>query len=127
MDRTTTPIRVRALEGAVWILDRTLAACVRRLPATGAHPPDMAALLRDDVAVEHPYAATERLLVFQVLERPAVRSRAELEIALSDIEPLSICEALRALEAEGVLYTYGEQVLASGCVQYLDKLGFISL
>jgi hypothetical protein len=127
MDRTTTPLRVRALRGTIWVLDRALAACVRSLPVAGAHPPAIAALFRDDVAVEHPHAATERLLVFQVLERPGVRSRAELEIALSDIEPLSICEALRALEAEGVLYTHGEQVLASGCVQYLDKLGSISL
>jgi hypothetical protein len=127
MDRITTPIRVRALEETVWILDRVLAACVRRLDIADATPPDIDAMLRGERAVEHADTATERLIVLQILERPGPRSRAELEIALRDVEPLSICEALRALEAEGVLYTYGEHVLASGCVQHLDRLGFISL
>lgn len=127
MHRITTLIRVRALEGTVWILDRTLASCVRRLDVADANPPDIDALLQGERTVEHADTATERLLVLQVLERPGPRSRAELEIALSDIKPLAICEALRALEAEGVLYTLGEQVLASGCAQHLDRLGFISL
>jgi hypothetical protein len=125
MHRITTLIRVPALERTVWILDRTLAACVRHLDVADANPPD--ALLQGERTVEHADTATERLIVLQVLERSGQRSRAELEIALSDIEPLAICEALRALEAEAVLYTLGEQVLASGCVQHLDRLGFISL
>jgi hypothetical protein len=46
---------------------------------------------------------------------------------LSDVEPLAISDALTALEAEGVLYTGGEQVWASRCAQYLDELGFIGV
>ena len=127
MDRSTTPVRVRALRATIWVLDRALAACVRSLPAASAHPPDMATLFRDDVAVEHPHAAAERLLVFQILERPGVRSRAELEIALGDIEPFTASDAFSTLEAEGVLHTSGERVWASRCVRHLDTLGFISV
>jgi hypothetical protein len=46
---------------------------------------------------------------------------------LGDVEPLAISDALRALEAKGVLYTGGEQVWASRCARYLDELGFIGV
>jgi hypothetical protein len=127
MNRIIRPIRVRALEGTVRMLGRVLAACARALHAAGVSPPDIDAMFRGRVAVEHTDTVIERLLVLQVLERPGPRSRAELEVTLGDVEPLAISDALTALEAEGVLYTGGEQVWASRCVRYLDERGFIGV
>jgi hypothetical protein len=84
MSRITRPIRVRALEGTVRMLGRVLAACARALHAAGVSPPDIDAMFRGGVRVEHRDAVIERLLVLQVLERPGSRSRAELEVALGD-------------------------------------------
>lgn len=67
------------------------------------------------------------MLVLQVLDRQGPRSRAKLETALGDVQPLAISDALTALEADGVLYTGGEQVWASRCARYLDELGFIGV
>jgi DNA-binding HxlR family transcriptional regulator len=71
--------------------------------------------------------ATERLLVLQVLEEREPCLRSELEIALGDVEPLAISDALQALEAEGVVCGSGEQVRASRCARHLDKLGLIAI
>jgi hypothetical protein len=127
MNRITRPIRVRVLEEAVRMLGLVLAACARALHAAGVSPQNVDAMFRGVVTIEHRDTVIERLLVLQVLERPGPRSRAELEVVLSDVEPLTISHALRGLEAEGVLYTGGEQVWASRCARYLDELGFIGV
>jgi hypothetical protein len=127
MNRITSPFRVRALEGTVRILDRVLAACTRALHAAGVSPPDVHAIFRGGVAVEHRDTVTERLLVLQILERPGPCSRAQLEVALGDVEPLAISNALEALEAEDILYTAGEQVWACRCVRHLEQLGLIAI
>jgi hypothetical protein len=127
MNRIIRPVRVRALEGTVRILGRVLAACARGLHAAGVSPPDVDAMFRGRFAVEHTDTVTERALVLRVLDRPGPCSRAELEVALGDVEPLAISDALRALEAEGVLYAAGEQVWAYRCVRHLDELGLIGV
>ena len=127
MSRITRPIRVRALEETGRILGRVLAACARALHAAGVSPPDVDVMFRGGITVEHTDTVTERSLVLQVLDRPGPCSRAELEVALGDVEPLASSDALRGLEAEGVLYTGGEQVWASRCARYLDELGFIGV
>jgi hypothetical protein len=127
MNTITSPIRTRLSECAIRTLARVIAACARGLLAAGMSPTDINATLLNSVAVEHPDLATERLLVLQVLERPGLRSRCELEIALGDIEPFRSSDAFSALEAEGVLHTSGEQVWASRCVRHLDALGFVSV
>jgi hypothetical protein len=127
MKTKTSPARTRMSELATRTLARTITASGRGLLAAGVSPTDINATLLNSVAVEHPDLATERLLVLQVLERPGLRSRCELEIALGDIEPLTASDAFSALEAEGVLHTSGERVWASRCVRHLDTLGFISV
>jgi hypothetical protein len=127
MHRITRPIRVRALEGTVRILGRVLAACARALHAAGVSPPDVDVMFQGGITVEHTDTLTERALVLQVLDRPGSRSRAELDVVLSDVEPLAVSDALTALEAEGVIFTCGELAWASQCVRHLDKLGFISV
>ncbi len=127
MNRNTSPIRIRVSEWVIRTFARTIAASARGLLAAGMSPTDINATLLNSVAVEHPNLATERLLVLQVLERPGLRSRCELEIALGDIEPFTASDAFSALEAEGVLHTCGERVWASRCVRHLDTLGFISV
>ncbi len=127
MNRIIRPTRVRALEGTVRILGRVLAACARALHAAGVSPPDVDAIFRDGVVVEHTDTVIERALVLQVLDRPGPCSRAELEVVLSDVEPLAIGHALEALEAEGVLYAAGEQVWACRYVRHLDELGLIGV
>lgn len=125
MNTINYPIRARVLAGTVRMLGCTVAACARGLLAAGVSPPDIDALLRGGVAVEHSDIVTERLLVLQVLDGPGSRSRSELEVALSDVEPLSVCDALTALEGEGVLYAVGEQIWVSRCARHLDELGII--
>jgi hypothetical protein len=127
MNRITDPIRVRALEWTLRALGHAVMMCARRLLDAGLSVPDIALTFMSEVSVEHPDTTTERLLILQTLQRPGPRSRTELEIALSDIEPLAISDALDALEAEGILYIAREQVWASGCVKHLDKLGLITI
>ncbi len=127
MNTNTSPVRTRMSEWAIRTLGRAIVVARRGLLAAGVSPTDINATLLNSVAVEHPDLATERLLVLQVLERPGLRSRCELEIALGDIAPLTANDAFSALEAEGVLHTSGERVWASQCVRHLDTLGFISV
>jgi DNA-binding HxlR family transcriptional regulator len=89
-------------------------------------PPGVAIRKETDMT-KHTDTGTKRALVLQVLERPGPCSRAELEVALGDVEPLAISDALRALEAEGVVSLGGEQVWASRCVRHLDEMGLIAL
>ena len=77
--------------------------------------------------VEHRDTVTERLLVLQILQVSGPRSHAELQDALSDVEPSVIRDALEELEFEDILYIGHEQVWASSCVRHLDKLDLIAL
>ncbi len=90
------------------------------------HPPGVAIRKETDMT-KHTDTRTERLVLLQVLERPGACSRAELEVALSDVQPSAISAALDALEAEGVLYVSREQVRASRCVRHVDRLGLIAV
>jgi hypothetical protein len=127
MNTNTSPICRQVSEWVVRALASAIRDSGRSLIAAGMSPIDINATLLNSVAVEHPDLATERLLVLQVLERPGLRSRRELEIALGDVEPVRTSDAFSALEAEGVLHTSGEQVWACRCVRHLDTLGFISV
>lgn len=127
MSRITSLIRARTSAWVVRTLGRAINLSGRGLLAVGMSPADVSATLPHSATVEHPDLATERLLVLQVLERPGLRSRCELEIALGDIEPVRASDAFSALEAESVLHTSGEHVWASRCVRHLDTLGFISV
>lgn len=71
----------------------------------------------------------ERAIVFQVLrdDHPEKWTRVELEQEASDIEPLTVSDALMSLEAEGVVSLDGDQVEASLCVRHLDTLGLIAV
>jgi hypothetical protein len=68
-----------------------------------------------------------RPIVLLVLDsdHAEVWSRAEIERALNDTDPLTINDALADLEAEGVVILAGEQVRASRCARQLDGLGVI--
>ena len=69
----------------------------------------------------------ERFVVLLVLDgdHAEVYARAEIERALSGVDPLAISDALACLEVEGVVVLDGEQVRASRCARYLDGLGVI--
>lgn len=128
MTRITCPIRIRVSEWAIRTLGRAIMASTRGLLAAGVSPMDINSMFRGSLPDGHPDPTTERLLVLQVLEQPArSRSRAELEVALSDIEPIAINDALSCLEAEDVLFTCGELVWASPCLRHLETLGFVSV
>lgn len=121
------PIRARALKGTVRVVGRVLGACARAFRAAGVSRRDSDVMLHEGVTVEHPDTFTEHLLVLQILDSPEPRSRAELEIELSDIAPLTIGHALEALEAEDVLRIAGEHVWACRSTRHLDDLGFIAI
>lgn len=127
MNRITSPIRVRALEGTIRMLGRTVRACIARLLKAGVDAPVIAVLFSGKDTVEHPDTITERLLVLQILQGPGPRSHAELQDALSDVTPSVIRDALEELEFEDILYIGREQVWASPCVRHLDKLDLIAL
>jgi len=69
----------------------------------------------------------ERAIILLVLDEDhaEVWSRAEIEVAMSDIEPLAISDALACLAAEGVLRLDDEQVRASRCARHIDSLELI--
>lgn len=128
MTTNTCPIRTRVSEWAIRTLGGAIMTSMRGLLAAGVSPMDINTMFRGSRPDEHADTGTERLLVLQVLEHPQQRcSRAELEVALSDIEPIAISDALCCLEAEDVLFVCGEQVWTSPCVRHLDTLGFISV
>jgi hypothetical protein len=127
MNRITTPIRVRALEGAIRVLGRAVDRCIERLLLAGMDAPDIQALYNGDGTVEHPDTAAERLLVLQILQCPGPRSHTELHDAFSNIEPVAIHLALKELEFEDILYVGQEKVWASEALRHLDKLGLIAL
>jgi DNA-binding HxlR family transcriptional regulator len=71
----------------------------------------------------------ERGITLQLLrnDHPGRWARAELEREVEDIEPLTVSDALAALEAEGVVVLDGEHVEASPCARRLDTLDLISI
>jgi hypothetical protein len=128
MDRIISLIRVRVLERTMRLLGQAVEACTTGLLQTGMDAPAIFVLFNGgDATVQHPDTATERLLVLQLLERPAPRSHTELRDALADIEPWAINLALKELEFEDVLYIGRDHVWASDTVRHLDKLGLIAL
>lgn len=127
MNSTTNIIRLRALAGTMRLLGRAVNACARSLLRVGVSPPEIAAMFEGEAAVEHVDVHAERALVLQVLDEPGPCSRADLEAALDDIEPSTVDDALRALEAVDILYIGPEQVWASRCVRRIDDLGLIGI
>ena len=73
--------------------------------------------------------STEHLIVLQMLENghPVGRPRTELEDVLRDIDPDVIGNALRSLEAAGVVHLEDEDVQPSLCARRLDTLGLIAV
>ncbi len=71
----------------------------------------------------------ERGITLQLLrnDHPQRWERVDLEHEIEDIEPLTISDALAALEAEGVVILDGEHVEASPCARRLDTLELISI
>lgn len=71
----------------------------------------------------------QRAIVFQVLrdDHPEKWMRVEFEQRASDIDPLTVSDALATLEAEGVVILDGEHVEASRCARHLDALGVIGI
>ena len=71
----------------------------------------------------------ERPIALLVLDsdHEEVWSRAEIEHALNDIDPLAISDALAQLAAEGVVILEGETVTATPCARSLDALGLIGV
>lgn len=71
----------------------------------------------------------QRAIVLQVLsdDHPEQWTRAELEREASDIEPLTVSDALMTLKAEGVVVLDGEHVEASRCTRHLDGLELIGV
>lgn len=71
----------------------------------------------------------ERAIVLQVLrdDHNPRWSRAELELEIFDIAPLTVADALERLSREGVVHLGGEQVWASRCALHLDNLGMVSI
>lgn len=69
----------------------------------------------------------ERAIILLILDEDHTEtwSRAEIEVAMSNIEPLAINDALSYLAADNVLRLDGEQVHASRCARHLDSLGLI--
>lgn len=72
--------------------------------------------------------STEHLIVLQVLEsHPVGPPRTELEDVLCDIDPDVIGNALRSLEAAGVVHLEDGEVQPSLCARRLDTLGLIAV
>jgi hypothetical protein len=69
----------------------------------------------------------ERTIILLVLDEDhaVIWSRSEIEVGMSDVEPLAISDALAYLAADGVLQLDDEQVHVSRCVRHLDSLGLI--
>jgi hypothetical protein len=74
-------------------------------------------------------ALAERAIVFQVLrdDHPEKWTRAELEQEASDIDPLTVSDALAHLATEDVVILDGEHVEASACTRHLDTLDLIGV
>ena len=71
----------------------------------------------------------ERAIVLQVLRNDRARhwTRAELRSEIYDIAPEAIRQAIKRLEAHGVLCVGGREIWASKCAHRLDMLGMVSI
>jgi DNA-binding transcriptional ArsR family regulator len=69
----------------------------------------------------------QRAIVQQVLDDDRAWPRAELERALSELDPPAVDHALARLEAEGVVVLERDQVRASSCTRHLDALELIGI
>ena len=71
----------------------------------------------------------QRAIILQVLrdDHPEKWTRAELEQQLSDIEPLTVSDALAGLAIAEVVSVDGESVCAARCVRHLDILGLLGV
>jgi len=71
----------------------------------------------------------ERAIVLQVLRDDHGHhwSRAELEVAISNVDPIEISEALTRLDANHVVCVSGESVWASRATRRLDELELIAI
>lgn len=71
----------------------------------------------------------ERAIILQFLRDDHGNrwSRAELEVEISNVEPLDISDALARLDQDGIAQISGESVSASRAVRRLDELGLIAI
>jgi hypothetical protein len=71
----------------------------------------------------------ERAIILQFLRDDHEHrwSRAELEVEISNIEPLDINDALARLDQNGIVQISGESVWASRAVRRLDELRLIAI
>lgn len=71
----------------------------------------------------------ERAIILQFLRDDHGNrwSRAELEVEISNVEPLDISDALARLDPDGIVQISGESVSASRAVRRLDELGLIAI
>ena len=71
----------------------------------------------------------ERAIILQFLrdDHGDRWSRAELEVEISNVEPLDISDALARLGQDGIVQISGESVSASRAVRRLDELGLIAI
>lgn len=72
-----------------------------------------------------PDPLVEHLIVLRVLHRQRPYTRTELESALGDLDAASVRDALRELEAVGVVVISGERVRPSQATARLDRLDMI--
>ena len=78
---------------------------------------------------EHRPKIAERAVVSQLLrdDHDERWSRAELEAAISDLNPSALKSALEQLERHGVIVSLDEYVLASRCARHFDELELVSV
>lgn len=71
----------------------------------------------------------ERAIVLQLLrdDHDERWSHAELQAAVSDLEPSALTSALERLEQHGVVARPDEYVLASRCARHVDDLGLVGV
>ena len=71
----------------------------------------------------------ERAVVLQLLrdDHDERWSHAELQAAVSDLEPSALTSALERLEQHGVVALLNGYVLASRCAGHLDDLGLVGV
>ena len=71
----------------------------------------------------------ERAIILQLLrdDHGDRWSSAELEVEISNVEPLDISDALARLDQDGTVQISGASVCASRPVRRLDELGLIAI
>jgi hypothetical protein len=127
MRKNAVALRVRALRRISLVLARLMKTCSRSLLKASAGMTNLDVTAEGEITFQQPCAAVERLLVLQVLEHDEPCSREELEAALSNVEPLTIREALHMLDQKDILIAFTEEVYASQCLLRLDELGLIAI